>query len=59
MNMHDLLTKAGYTGRPDYPQIARRAAAPARQNLTSQPAASLRALVLGKAGLLPLALALI
>ncbi|GIK40346.1 MAG: RNA-splicing ligase RtcB [Chloroflexota bacterium] len=36
MNTHDLLTKAGYAGRPDYPQIARRAAALARQNLTAE-----------------------
>jgi tRNA-splicing ligase RtcB (3'-phosphate/5'-hydroxy nucleic acid ligase) len=36
MNTHDLLTRAGYASRPDYPQIARRAAALARQNLTAE-----------------------
>jgi len=33
MNTHQLLTQAGYGGRPDYGQIARRAAALARQGL--------------------------
>lgn len=34
INTHQLLTQAGYGGRADYPQLARRAAALARQNLT-------------------------
>lgn len=33
MNTHQLLTQAGYAGRPNYAQIARRAAELARQNL--------------------------